>query len=722
MSSDRTALPTFPASEGEEEIPMISRNDLDRNREQDMPVPRDWPSNPTTLKDASSSTWWKLMSSSGWVLVPAPFIVLAVYLACLHRQPQSDFGNSLIEVANVAATLWPIAFAAVLGTALKSLALYSCEKGTTLGALEILLGSLTMGSTLYLISVVHLVTFWTPILVLAWVLSPLGGQSVLRAVALHADVNSTDFPIISYPSTNLSAGFDRLPVLFALPFSLRTVFGAAFSSSATRLILANASSPSFNESVDQVGGFDEALRLAQQDVWGNVRVPFLHMLEGYNSSDPHRWVDVSNSTIPPYESLIGIPIRGVPATKAGNATVMIQSSYIALSCQSWINGTAWLQKNISQLILAGPVAAKGNISVDFNDHSFFTALRGDRESSVASGYFVPPIQFDLLKDEHLNATSWRGGNFSLTEGQDRPSKQTLIFVTDSVSSFTQDFLWNMTMCSPSTSYVDAMVRCSRFSNFGFLSCFVERLRHTKGRFISANATVLSFPYNLPILPMIPRLTPDPEGGKNDLINLFLRDPARARPIGEFYKFERFSRPPSLEDVSMPIFEARLANVLNTVVRASFEQSIIVGADAVTPLSRMIADNATGQVITPLSSWGNSTGSWVEFTDREYKVNWVWMGLYGTSTLAMLVFAIGHIFLQYKICAPDILSSVSSLTRDSKHVSVPPGGSMLDGEKRVKLLKSKRVRIQDVRPGDDVGRIAFSDSTGGKGLDRQRQYS
>jgi hypothetical protein len=51
----------------------------------------------------------------------------------LNEQPESQLGSRVLEAASIAATLWPIAFAAVLGTTLRSVALYTCEKGTTLG-------------------------------------------------------------------------------------------------------------------------------------------------------------------------------------------------------------------------------------------------------------------------------------------------------------------------------------------------------------------------------------------------------------------------------------------------------------------------------------------------------------------------------------------------------------------------------------------------------------
>lgn len=199
------------------------------------------------------------------------------------------------------------------------------------------MGSLTMTSTLKLLVWVRLFSFWSPLLILSWTLSPLGGQSVLRAVTINNDIIHHDFPIISYPSTNWTAGFNWLPVLYAPPFGLRTIFGAAFSSSSTRLMHANGSSPNFKDTLRQVGGADEARRITQQDAWGNARIPFLYMLDGYDSTDPHAWVDVPNDTVPPYESLIGVPIRGIPSTREGNATMMVQSSYISLSVSQLSN-------------------------------------------------------------------------------------------------------------------------------------------------------------------------------------------------------------------------------------------------------------------------------------------------------------------------------------------------------------------------------------------------
>lgn len=83
--------------------------------------------------------------------------------------------------------------------------------------------------------------------------------------------------------------------------------------------------------MEQVGGSEAALAMARQDIWGNVRVPFLHMLGGYDSDDPFAWVDVPADSLAPYESLVGVPIRGIPGMRTGNATMILQSSYMTMS-------------------------------------------------------------------------------------------------------------------------------------------------------------------------------------------------------------------------------------------------------------------------------------------------------------------------------------------------------------------------------------------------------
>lgn len=61
------------------------------------------------------------------------FIALGIMIKSLNNKDESDTGNAVTQAARVASTLWPIAFAAVVGPMLRAIALYKAEKGTSLG-------------------------------------------------------------------------------------------------------------------------------------------------------------------------------------------------------------------------------------------------------------------------------------------------------------------------------------------------------------------------------------------------------------------------------------------------------------------------------------------------------------------------------------------------------------------------------------------------------------
>ena len=83
------------------------------------------------------------------------------------------------------ATIFPILFAAIMGRLMYQIARWKLEKGATMGTLEQLMGSRTIGSTV--LTQIQLRTFnvLAVLLVLVWAFSPLGGQSLLRMLDLR---------------------------------------------------------------------------------------------------------------------------------------------------------------------------------------------------------------------------------------------------------------------------------------------------------------------------------------------------------------------------------------------------------------------------------------------------------------------------------------------------------------------------------------------------------
>jgi len=169
------------------------------------------------------------------------------------------------------------------------------------------------------------------ILILVWALSPLGAQGALKAATLSESIKTLDYNLSSYPISDLKAyenGTFNTGVagLAFLKNQYQAPAWAAFASQDLGLHHANGSSNGFAAVLEKAGGPEEAAIITRRDLWRNVRVPFLHSLPGY-SAKQNDWISIQGNTIPDYSSLIGVPMRGFPALRSGNASAVIETSY-----------------------------------------------------------------------------------------------------------------------------------------------------------------------------------------------------------------------------------------------------------------------------------------------------------------------------------------------------------------------------------------------------------
>lgn len=102
-------------------------------------------------------------------------------------------GQLVIDVANVAVSIFPILFAAVVGRFLKAYALHRAEHGSKMGVLEQLYGSQSLSNAVQLSFALRGPGILGLAVVLVWCLSPLGGQGVKRVLgkSSHTDVNNS---------------------------------------------------------------------------------------------------------------------------------------------------------------------------------------------------------------------------------------------------------------------------------------------------------------------------------------------------------------------------------------------------------------------------------------------------------------------------------------------------------------------------------------------------
>ncbi|KAI9714948.1 MAG: hypothetical protein M1812_006261 [Candelaria pacifica] len=85
----------------------------------------------------------------------------------------------------------------------------------------------------------------------------------------------------------------------------------------------------------------------------------------------------------------------------------------------------------------------------------------------------------------------------------------------------------------------------------------------------------------------------------------------------------------------------------------------------------------------------------------------WLAVLMLASLLLFFAGLAGLVLGLVCDAPEIFTFASSLTRDNPHISLPPGGSTLDGPDRARLLKDLVIRLGDVRPEEEVGHISIA---------------
>ncbi|KAI1028705.1 hypothetical protein LB503_002605 [Fusarium chuoi] len=633
----------------------------------------------------------------------------------LHGKTQSHFGDRVLEVLSVASTLWPILFAAVLGPLLKTIALFRAERGSTLGSLEFLLTSQTTASALKNILTMGWIGNWAIVVIAVWSLSPLGGQAALRSLSLQQNPTFTEIPATYYLGINKStihqfyrdgAGvFQGASGAQSLITDMRTVLSASFLTQDVRVSHANTSSARYNETIAGLGGKWEASRKGRRDLWGNVRIPFLELLPAYDNADPNDWISVPDDEVVPYASLIGLPIRGGSFERPGNSTMTVQFHYQTLSCGEAFNGSEWV-RNGSKALWYHNTSSSVPLRYQYMGEGAFGL------KSANMGY--PNVWFDFPN------TSTLAEHFNASSEMEPQTKMQLVMGGECMYATAIKDVWENTpilrTCDISTTYIDMEVGCSRTTTDADLVCQAKRARHTPAYPVKGNLTALSsLKLSLGVLPELPFIGASQHVLEPSILELYLRDPwGIFQRNGGAYMDDPYSSSKLGCFVSVPpeVIEKRLATALNTITMSSYEVNVLTGGKGAA---------STYNSYAPVL-WQNTTATWTEFDKDMYRLDKPWFIVTIVSTAIVFICAIANIVIRQRIKAPDFLDSLAGLTRDSPFIDVPQDGSGKSGSDRLETIKNVKVRISDVNPDEEVGKIALSTELNGPKLRWERIYA
>ncbi|KAI8685047.1 hypothetical protein NCS57_00172700 [Fusarium keratoplasticum] len=253
---------------------------------------------PRTLKEWAPSWFWRVSVSILLITIPVAYIILVAMVAYFNDKEQSPLGDDILEVLQIASTLWPISFAAIAGPCLKTLALYRTEQGSSIGSLDFLLTSQTTVAAFKNVFTVQHITAWSIGIAFVWYLSPLGGQAAVRSLHLQPISTVTEVPALYYLGSNISdlnffyngsvdaAVFSGGSTQSSLISMFQSAIVTLFYMPNTLISHANGSTDGFDSAIAALRGKLQATRLGQRDLWRNVRIPFMELLPDYNPNDP----------------------------------------------------------------------------------------------------------------------------------------------------------------------------------------------------------------------------------------------------------------------------------------------------------------------------------------------------------------------------------------------------------------------------------------------------
>ncbi|KAM0351041.1 hypothetical protein ACHAPU_002822 [Fusarium lateritium] len=248
----------------------------------------------------------RLLADCTAALLPIALVAFAIAVMRLDKRETEKAELRKWENAiTIIASIFPILFASVVGRMVFEAARWKLEKGATLGLLEQLIGSRTVGSTLTTQINLGKFNILGLVLLVLWAFSPLGSQSVLRMLGTELDsVNgvSQAFYFSTDAQSQVAGDLPSTPqnseLIARTQNYVSTMYRALFLTS-------------------------KASKIDPMDLWGNLKIPNMDI-------DDDGWHTVSSDPGPDsYSALIGIPITNV--TK-GNMTFSLESSYLRLEC------------------------------------------------------------------------------------------------------------------------------------------------------------------------------------------------------------------------------------------------------------------------------------------------------------------------------------------------------------------------------------------------------
>lgn len=568
---------------------------------------------------------------------------------------------------------------------------WALERGATVGLLEQLISSRTVGSTLLTLIHFRLFSVISFSLVITWAMSPLGTQALLRMKSTRLEPRFRDTSVTYFDN---SADSKLLEHTYWGGPALRkdASYFRALAAMYTTLI----STP-------------DAIKTDTMDLWGNVKIPFLNHTKS-------EWQDVQQDApdFPyMYSSLAGIPLNNI---NDGNTSFTVESSHVRLRCENVTfvgdgpgspprNGSM-VEVNATALSDAGSIVRQGPFNLTNGTWHGYPIRQLTDDDNLATTWSLAIDRFVGEFWMRENSSVVREELPKNRDGRFEDRHQSTLFQDETALDagptnllFQAVYVYDMAgpltgivaSCRLTNEWVESRVNCSRDGSGPRQTCQVVAQRPSKRRHASANISPLSFPllFNLVSLRL-----PLAVGGHTNVgteVSLYyLQNPclagiSRDATLGDM-----------LHNITGETLQIRLAQLLNTYLALGQLSHQIRGAGGSFLFdSNVTVPSRTSELIVV------------------YDISDKWAAACLASSIMLL--AAGVLGVVFKHCArgPEVLGYVSTVFRDSRHMDLPADAGRQNGMDLSRAMRDSRIRYgvtKLTKDGEPVIGVGLQETT------------
>ncbi|KAL7912359.1 hypothetical protein GGI35DRAFT_445049 [Trichoderma velutinum] len=404
-----------------------------------------------------------------------------------------------------------------------------------------------------------------------------------------------------------------------------------------------------------------------QDLWNNLRLPLIEHLTGIlDESDAITLTNVTGIT---YSSLVGFPLTTLPAT--GNTSFTLSGSYMNVDCP--------VLQNVSKLT------------------NYTNATPGDDTDCTWAAVARPPL-FQVVISQPCSTS------LNISSGGNRDARR-LIYET--IGTSPTDDQWLHVECRLSTTYVDTLFDCSGTPP----TCVPMRIQRSIKPPHSSNWTTLDqADGKIPTerLGALIGSSFPPAGieGTQSPLMTYLQDPGSAMQDTYAYSADKTAQARNTKED----YAARLAQLLNSIFMLSILPGSILGGFSVD----LSSPDGDYQHITGMNTVGHDV----------IRCSHGWFGMLLVASMIMCIVKIAGTAVRFVTLVPDVLGSVALAMLPNQFDGLQGQSTTQSGANWAKNLRGLEVRLGDVEPSADVGRVALAalvDETSSGRVQKGRYY-